>query len=153
MIFFDINFYLVLILGFVVYVIWGFLLNYLLSHPYLKPESAKAQILIENINKRIVEKRADLTAILSKIAKAEGDILTCDSKINEKEMSLIGYENGDIPINTSQLDAAVGEFMSGWQYFTNGNFNQEEAQRLNNEAIRIQGEWLKSKIENLKTEK
>ena len=50
MIFSDINFYLVLILGFVVYVIWGFLLNYVLSHSYLKTENEKIKLMIENIN-------------------------------------------------------------------------------------------------------
>lgn len=149
MIFSDINFYLVLILGFVVYVIWGFLLNYVLSHSYLKTENEKTKIMLGNINNRIQEKRNELNIILSKIAKAESDILSCNAKIEDKEKNISGYEIGDIPINISTLKAAIGEFMGGWQYFTNGNFNSDEALKLNNEAIRVQTNWMKSKIENL----
>lgn len=149
MIFSDINFYLVLILGFVVYVIWGFLLNYVLSHSYLKTENEKTKIMLGNISNRIQEKRNELNIILSKIAKAESDILSCNAKIEDKEKNISGYETGDIPINISTLKAAIGEFMGGWQYFTNGNFNSDDALKLNNEAIRVQTNWMKSKIENL----
>ena len=149
MIFSDINFYLVLILGFVVYVIWGFLLNYVLSHSYLKTENEKTKIMLGNISNRIQEKRNELNIILSKIAKAESDILSCNAKIEDKEKNISGYETGDIPINISTLKAAIGEFMGGWQYFTNGNFNSDEALKLNNEAIRVQTNWMNSKIENL----
>lgn len=149
MIFSDINFYLVLILGFVVYVIWGFLLNYVLSHSYLKTENEKTKIMLGNINNRIQEKRNELNIILSKIAKAESDILSCNAKIEDKEKNISGYETGDIPINISTLKAAIGEFMGGWQYFTNGNFNSDDALKLNNEAIRVQTNWMNSKIENL----
>lgn len=151
MIFSDINFYLVLILGFVVYVIWGFLLNYVLSHSYLKTENEKTKIMLGNINNRIQEKRNELNIILSKIAKAESDILSCNAKIEDKEKNISGYETGDIPINISTLKAAIGEFMGGWQYFTNGNFNSDDALKLNNEAIRVQTNWMNSKIENLNT--
>jgi hypothetical protein len=151
MIFSDINFYLVLILGFVVYVIWGFLLNYVLSHSYLKTENEKTKIMLGNINNRIQEKRNELNIILSKIAKAESDILSCIAKIEDKEKTISGYETGDIPINISTLKAAIGEFMGGWQYFTNGNFNSDEALKLNNEAIKVQTNWMNSKIENLNT--
>lgn len=149
MIFWDINFYLVLILGFVVYVIWGFLLNYVLSNSYLKTENEKTKIMLGNINNRIQEKRNELNIILSKIAKAESDILSCNAKIEDKEKNISGYETGDIPINISTLKAAIGEFMGGWQYFTNGNFNSDDALKLNNEAIRVQTNWMNSKIENL----
>ena len=75
MIFSDINFYLVLILGFVVYVIWGFLLHYVLSHPYLKTESEKVKLMIENVNNKIAEKRKELSDIIAKIHKLESDIV------------------------------------------------------------------------------
>jgi hypothetical protein len=153
MVFYDINFYLILFLGFIVYVIWGILLNNVLSHPYLKTESEKTKILIENINARILEKRNELKTIISKIVKAEGDIVICNTKLEDKERDVIGYENGDIPINIPALKGDIGEFIAGWQYFTNGNFNSNEALSLNNEAIKVQSNWLNKKVENLKTEK
>ena len=152
MIFEDINFYLVLVLGFVVYVIWGFLLNYVLSHSYLKTESEKVKLMIENINGRITEKRNELTEIISKIHRLESDIINSENKIPEKEKDILGYEAGDIPINISSLKGSVGEFMGGWQNYTNGNFYKDEALKLNNDAIKAQSTWLENKIQNLNSD-
>lgn len=152
MIFSDINFYLVLILGFVVYVIWGFLLNYVLGHSYLKTESEKVKLLIENINNRISEKRKELSNIITKIHKLESDIVTIDNNVEEKQKDIIGFENGVIPINVSSLKGSVGEFMGGWQNYTHGNFTQTQAAVLIESSIKSQNDWLNKKIESLKTE-
>ena len=105
------DFYLVLILGFAVYVIWGFLLHYVLGHTYLKTESEKVKLLIENINNKITEKRLELTEIISKIHKAESEIITLNEKIEGKQNDIIGYENGVITINVQSLRGSIGEFM------------------------------------------
>ncbi|MDR7371322.1 hypothetical protein [Flavobacterium aquidurense] len=152
MIYSDITFYLVLILGFVVYIIWGFLLNYILSHPYLKTESEKIKLMIENINNKIIEKRKELSDIISKIHKFESDIITSESKIQDKEKDIIGYENGVIPINISSLKGSIGEFMGGWQNYTHGNFYNDDALRLNNEAIKVQSLWLNNKLKQFNSE-
>jgi hypothetical protein len=152
MIFSDINFYLVLVLGFVVYVVWGFLLNFVLSHSYLKTENEKVKLMIENVNNKITEKRKELSEIVSKIHKFESDIITCESKIQEKEKDIIGYENGVIPINVASLKGSVGEFMGGWQNYTNNNFYTDVAIPLNDEAIKLQNIWLSKKIQNLNTD-
>lgn len=153
MIYYDINFYLVLILGFVVYVIWGFLLHFVLSHSYLKTESEKIKLLIENINNRITEKRNELSIIATKIHKLDSDIINFDNKIIEKDEDLIGYLNGVIPINIASLKGSVGEFMGGWQTYTNGAFGEKEGLSINNDAIKKQSSWLSNKVQSLKTDK
>jgi len=152
MIFSDINFYLVLILGFVVYVIWGFLLNYVLSHPYLKTESEKIKLMIENINNRIAEKRKELSDIIAKIHKLEGELVTIDNKVEERGKDIIGYENGVIPINIASLKGSIGEFMGGWQNYTHGNSSASKATNLIEKSLKNQNAWLQKKLENLKTE-
>lgn len=152
MIFSDINFYLVLILGFVVYVIWGFLLHYVLSHPYLKTESEKISLMIENLNNRIAEKRKDLSDIIAKIHRLDSDIVTIDNRVEGKQKDIIGYENGVIPVNISSLKGSVGEFMGGWQNYTYGNFSHMRAKNLADAAISNQNEWLADKIKNLNSE-
>jgi hypothetical protein len=149
MIFSDINFYLVLILGFVVYVIWGFLLHYVLSHPYLKTESEKIKLMIENVNNRISEKRMELSDIIAKIHRLESDIVTQESKVEQKQKDIIGYENGVIPINVSSLKGSVGEFMGGWQQYTHGNFSAAKAANLIESAIKNQNSWINKKLESL----
>ncbi len=152
MIFSDINFYLVLILGFVVYVIWGFLLNYVLSHSYLKTENEKIKLMIENVNNRIAEKRKELSDFIAKIHRLESDIITIDNKVEDKQKDIIGYENGVIPVNIASLKGSVGEFMGGWQNYTHGNSSQSKATSLIDEAIKSQNNWLNKKIESLNSE-
>lgn len=148
MIYSDINFYLVLILGFVVYVIWGFLLNYVLSHSYLKTESEKTKLLVENINLKIAEKREELAIIVSKINNLTNLIFTIDNDISEKENDIIGYENGVIPVSIPLLKASVGEFMGGWGFYTNGAF-RDQGEEFILEANIIKQTWLDNKISNL----
>lgn len=152
MIFSDINFYLVLILGFVVYVIWGFLLNYVLSHPYLKTESEKIKLLIENINNKIADRRLELSEIIAKTHKLEGELITIDNKVEEKQKDIIGYENGVIPINIASLKGSIGEFMGGWHNYTHGNFSQSKATSSIENSIKNQNNWLQKKLESLNTE-
>lgn len=152
MIFSDINFYLVLILGFAVYVIWGFLLHYVLGHTYLKTESEKVKLLIDNTNNKITEKRLELTEIISKIHKADSEIITLNEKIEGKQNDIIGYENGVIPINVQSLRGSIGEFMGGWQSYTHGNFSQSKSSDLIENALKIQENWLLNKLASLKSE-
>lgn len=152
MIFSDINFYLVLILGFVVYVIWGFLLNYVLSHPYLKTESEKIKLMIEIINNKISEKKKERSDIYAKIHKMEGELVTIDNKVEELQRDIIGFENGVIPINIASLKGSIGEFMGGWQNYTYGNSSHSKATNLIEISIRNQNAWLQKKLESLNTE-
>ncbi|MEG0916107.1 MAG: hypothetical protein RSF68_03750 [Myroides sp.] len=151
-IFSDINFYLVLVLGFVVYVVWGYLLNFVLSHSYLKTENEKVKLMIENVNDKITEKRKELSEIVSKIHKYESDIMTCENKIQDKEKDIIGYENGVIPINVSSLKGSVGEFMGGWYNYTYGIFDRDSAIKLNDDAVKAQNLWLTNKLQNLNSD-
>lgn len=153
LIFLDINFYLVLILGFVVYVIWGFLLHYVLSHTYLKTENEKTRLMLENLNNKISEKRKEHSEIVSKIHKLESDIINYDNLIIEKEDDIIGYQNGVIPVNIASLKGSVGEFMGGWQAYSHGNFDNKTAADLIGEAIKAQEKWLSTKIQNLHSDK
>jgi hypothetical protein len=135
-----------------VYVIWGFLLHYVLSHPYLKTENEKIKLLIENINNRISDKRKELSDIIAKIHRLEGELVTIDSKVEEKQKDIIGYENGVIPINIASLKGSIGEFMGGWQNYTHGNSSNSKATTLIENSIKNQNAWLQKKLESLKTE-
>ena len=144
----DMNFYFVLILGFIVYVIWGFLLNYVLSHPYLKSESEKVKLLTVIINEKITEKRKELSEIIAKIYKLESDVIVLNDSVENIIREMMSYEKGDIPINTSSLKKCIGEFMGGWQNYTYGNYMREKAVLLIDEAIKRQDVWLNNKIES-----
>lgn len=152
MIYSDINFYLVLILGFVVYIIWGFLLHYVLSNPYLQTESERVKLLVENINNKLTERRKELTDIITAIHKSDSDIATCTNLIEAKQKDIIGYENGVIPVSISKLRGSVGEFMGGWQNYTHGNFTTNKAKHLVELSIKAQTNWLTNKIAGITLE-
>lgn len=151
MVFSDINFYIVLLLGFVVYVIWGFLLNFVLSHPYLKTENEKIKLLLENIDRKIDEKRTELAEIVAKINSQSNLLLSLDDEISGKGNDIIGYENGVIPVNIPSLRAAVGGFMGGWGTYTHGFFGLK-AEDMLKQAEQRKEEWQNNKILTIKTE-
>ncbi len=144
-IFSDINFYLVLILGFVVYIIWGVLLNRVLSNPILKTESEKTKLLIEQIDSRIEAKRQEIHLILTNIQSLEGKIELLTEQIEQLQKKINGIENGIIPFSLTALEGSIGEFMSGWQQYTNGNNYHTKAQELVEKALAFQAKWLENK--------
>ncbi|HEY8689735.1 MAG TPA: hypothetical protein VIM07_10920 [Chitinophagaceae bacterium] len=152
MIYSDVNFYLVLVLGFVVYIIWGALLHYVLNKNHeLQPDKA-FEIRLENLNRKISEQRQALSEYISKINTFKSQLLTIDNDITDKEKDIIGYENGVVPINISLLQASVGDFMMGWFSYTNLMFPYD-ANKRTQEAREGQIIWIDKKIQALNTDK
>lgn len=151
MIYNDMNFYLVLALGFVVYVIWGYLLHYVLNkNKELQPDKA-LELRIENLNRKISEQRQALAEIVSKINSLKAQVETLENEISDKEKDIIGYENGVIPVNTSMLKASIGDFMSGWFAYTTMMY-PKNANKRNQEATEKQNLWLTNKLEALSSD-
>lgn len=145
------NFYLVLALGFVVYVIWGYLLHYVLNkNKELQPDKA-LELRIENINRKVSEHRQALAEIVSKINSLKAQIETLENEISEKEKDIIGYENGVVPVNTSMLKASIGDFMNGWFAYTTMMY-PKNANKRNQEATEKQNLWLNKKLESLSSD-
>ena len=152
MIYTDINFYLILALGFVVYVIWGFLLHYVLNkNKEMQPDKA-IELRLENLNRKITEKREELALIVTKINDLKAQSATLDNDISGKEEDIIGYENGVNPVDTARLKACIGEFMGGWFAYTAMMFSRD-ANKRNQEAHEIQIAWLTKKLETLTNDK
>jgi hypothetical protein len=108
--------------------------------------------MIENVNNRIADKRKELSDIVSRIYRFEGDIMTYENKIQQKTKDINDYERGATPINVASLKGSVGEFMGGWQNYTHSNFDKEEAHSLVEDAIKAQNTWLTNKTENFNSD-
>ena len=148
MIYYDINFYLIIALGFVVYIIWGALLHYILNkYKELQPDQA-IELRIDNLNRKISEQRLALAEISGKINILKSEILTIENEISEKEKEIIGYENGVVPVNISLLKASIGDFMNGWFAYTTLMY-PSDANKRTQEAKEKQENWLSRKIESL----
>lgn len=152
MIYNDINFYLILALGFVVYVIWGFLLHYVLNkNKEMQPDKA-IELRSENLSRKISEKREELNFIVTKINNLNAQIATLDNEISDKEEDMNGYENGVNPVDISRLKSSIGKFMGGWFAYTAMMFPRD-ANRRNQEAHDNQIAWLIKKLESLEKDR
>lgn len=151
MIYSDINFYLVVALGFVVYVIWGALLHYVLNkHQALQPDQA-IELRVDNLNRKIAELRQALAETVSKINILKGQISTIENEIIVTEKDIIGYNNGVIPVNIPLLQASVGDFMNGWFAYTTMMYPLDAVKRTS-EAKENQTKWIENKIQLFKTD-
>jgi hypothetical protein len=151
MVFSEINFYLVLVLGFVVYMIWGALLHYVLHKHYEMQPDKVLEIRLENMVHKIAEQRQTLAEHQAKINDLKGQLAIIENELSDKEKDVIGYENGVIPINISLLQSSIGEFMMGWFSYTNLMY-PVDANKRSLEAREKQKEWLDNKILSLKQE-
>lgn len=154
MVFSDINFYLILMLGFVVYIIWGALLNYTLTkYSEMQPKKA-LELMLENMDRKIAEQRENLLEIMAKISSSKGQIASLDNEIEQKTKDAIGYKNGVIPVDVSKLRSIVGQFMQGWFGYISFMFKNEEnkIKELTIISAETQKTWLDNKINNLEQE-
>ena len=142
----DVNFYLVLLLGFIVYLIWGVLLHYVLSHPQLKTEDERTRLIVGNLNEKAAEKRRELSTVNQRIQDLIRQLDEIAELIKKKMESKAAYLGGKYPIEQAELEASVGEFMGGWQAYTHGSFNKQESEPLIAQAIEVQQGWLTAKI-------
>ena len=154
MVFSDINFYLVMMLGFVVYIIWGALLNYTLTkYSEMQPKKA-LELVLENLDRKIGEQRDELLEMMSKISNIKSQIVSFENEIEQKTKDAIGYKTGRIPVDTSKLSSIVGQFMQGWFGYISFMFNNDEKKikDLTTISAETQKVWLDNKIKSLDTE-
>lgn len=140
-----------LVLGFVVYIIWGALLHYVLNKNHeMQPDKA-LEIRLDNMDRRIFDQRQLLAEHQTKINELKGKFIMIENELSDKEKDVIGYQNGVVPINISLLQSSIGEFMMGWFSYTNLMY-PVDANKRTLEAKEKQKEWLERKIQSLNTE-
>lgn len=136
MIFYDLNFYLILSAGFVSYVMWGFLLNYTLNkYREIQPDSR-----IAGLRKKIREAKGS-------IQEMQAAVKSGDVAIIKKEKNLNNYVEGKVVIDITNLKSYIGQFMGGWNAYT--NLMKTDAEALITRANIKKDEWLNKKIQSL----
>jgi hypothetical protein len=108
----SINFWLIIFAGFIVYLIWGFVFDFVLE-AYGKIDKVKVALkekdrLIEDTGKQIVELNEDVDKLNHQIDKAKTEI----KKLNETVNSVI------IP---REFELEAFSFMAGWLAWMKGN--------------------------------
>ncbi|MDX2129642.1 MAG: hypothetical protein SFU91_11475 [Chloroherpetonaceae bacterium] len=118
MIFSDSNFYLVLCAGFAVYYVWGFAVgelhhqSTLFRHLRFAKEKRAAQLL---------EFEKDLASKLDEVAELNTGILKDEFMIKK-----LGYEEGAVLINISELNAFLDSYITGWTSYINSKYSDSK---------------------------
>lgn len=127
----DINFWLIIFAGFVVYIVWGLVLSFI-SDAHKSLDSVNAALRIRNSKIKELNERKSLLNLKVQennveIAKKEAEINTLNSKL------------GFIPFNRKEFEKIVTEFCSGWLvYQTQANHpteKLEETEKFTNDFL------------------
>ncbi len=142
----DINFYIILSLGFVVYLIWGTLLHYVLN----KNKEISEPERIKSLKREISILEEEIQSLNQAIAQLKNEISDL-----EKDKALIQREiddilSGKLIIDPNVLDSYVGQFMGGWLGFIELRFGQDPEVRtgMTKDTLLIKDQWF-----NLRTSK
>lgn len=121
----DVNFWLIIFAGFVVYIVWGLVLSFI-SDAHKNLDIVNSALRIRNNKiKELNERKSLLNLKIQEnnveIAKKEGEINTLNSQL------------GSIPFNRKEFEKIVTEFCSGWLvYQTQANHPKEKLEETEN---------------------
>ena len=119
----DNHFYIVLILGFVSYIIWGIMLSSFLSHPnFNKPEE------IKKLSQKIFDITNDIETIKLNIIKVKNEIENLQKEITTKQIDLNNYKTGgSVYYNITFFKMVIGKFMDGYKSYVTTYYKRDES--------------------------
>lgn len=147
----DVNFYIVIAAGFVVYVVWGYLLNNVIHQWYtIQPNQAKTAE-IEKIKEQIIRMTNETAEMNNTIVLLKNTLISLDSKKVELEKKCSILKSGGIVVDVTALKGMVGEFIGGWCLTINFlmNSQKELAERSIMEANDRANVWLDDTLAKL----
>lgn len=115
----DVNFWIIIFAGFIVYLIWGFVFAFFME----------AHAELDKVNTR-------LKAIDAKISSIDADITDLESKNNgirqsinteEQEKTRLEGELGKVWYNTTDLLLELANFFQGWLKYVSNSMHQDTA--------------------------
>lgn len=141
MIYSDVNFYLILLAGMAVYVLWGVLLGLFLDE---KGRGNRISLFLEGCKR-------DIAAIENDIRQLGDNIAALDKSIRKNMNKLAQYdEPGTLALlSWRQIEQILNGFTAGWSRGTH-KFYQEEQERIEREKNLRSGELL-TLLNNFKT--
>jgi len=111
----SVNFWLIIFAGFVVYLVWGFVFDFVMES-YDKLDIIKQAIKARETEMKLYEKDID---------KLQKDINTFNSEITKLKLECADFEkiiNGNtIVVNWEGYKKCVFEFVSGWGHWMSAN--------------------------------
>lgn len=140
----EINFYIVLALGFIVYLIWGALLHYVLSK--YKEISEPERII--SLKREIEKLRTEIGLLNEGIAGMKNEIADLEKNKSAVQRDIDDILSGKLVVDPNVLDSYVGQFMGGWLGYIgllHAN-NQQLCTEMMQKSIDEKDRWFNTKI-------
>ncbi len=112
----SINFYLVLVFGFLVYLLWGYMYELMIKEKNKKNAAVCAEIIIKGLKKEIRELKNNIKTLEAKVIELESKIDTLQQRIEQMKKDL-----EKAMINPDLLSQNLTSFYMGWRQFLNGS--------------------------------
>lgn len=105
----DVNFWLIIFAGFVVYIVWGMVLGFV-SDGYKNFDTVRAAIYSRK--GKVNELKNDIGMLKVEITDFKNDILEIDGEIKNLDSAM-----GSTPFNRKEFEKIVNEFAAGWMRY------------------------------------
>lgn len=125
----DHHFYIVLLLGFVSYLVWGVMLHYFLSDPVFNKGGE-----YKNIDSQIGRVDVEIAKMTANINGAKKLIENVNKNIESHHIELSQYNTGRTAIVKDHLKMVVGKFMDGYRTYITDYYKRDEHD-TSNEAV------------------
>ena len=147
----DINFYFVILAGFVVYIIWGFLLDTLLGEFDKGSKTRAHQVMgeqLRQLNQDIKEEKDALQALKEQNGHLKSEVTDLQGAIRNCQKQIEQLERGIVSVDLNLLEKRIKEFMEGWKEFLFSYYAQQRADQMSHEANQLARHWLQAKTAN-----
>ena len=151
----DMYFYFVILAGFVVYIIWGYLLHYLLHELHKNSDSHSHKIKAEEIrqlNNKIEKENQDILSYDESARALELKIHNEEGEIKKLKKQIEHLSSGIITVDLNELKNRIKQFSNGWKDFLYDFFATKLADQKAEAINRSTEEWLEKKLIELETD-
>ncbi|MBF1097053.1 MAG: hypothetical protein HXL37_02010 [Riemerella sp.] len=152
----DFHFWAVLVINFAMYYGFSWFADQFLTEKInLEPDSIiqkeieQVQNKMDVLNKKIEELEQNISENKQRIKTLEGDIEQNKITIEKIKNSIISYERGNIPIDTSYLKSLISKYMEGYARYVSGKYKHDEKneKEIKNSMEEERDKWYKGKEE------
>ncbi len=119
---FDINFWIIIASGFVVYIVWGYLFNY-----YQEQRSYS-----NKINRLLSQKNHEITDLKNELSNISQKKINLENELNELERQSISLTDKNFtPEHKYQIITVFYQYANGWlNFLSSGKFNPSSIQEI-----------------------
>lgn len=146
----DVNFWIIIAAGFVVYILWGLMLHKVMHDYKMSQPGVREQQQLINFNNDIKEHEADMLRLQNEIEQFKADIVMFEKEKDKKLAEKRDYLSGKIQsiITNTKLEGAVGDFFSGWSAFIAFHWKDsiDVRENLTNKSKLIADKWTAKKL-------